>query len=79
LTPPGDAEGIAGAIADLARDVEKRDIMGRNALQRAKNFTVDACVEGLEKVYATIRRKLPIAFASEKPSSEIATRPPRDV
>jgi hypothetical protein len=53
--------------------------MGRNALQRAKNFTVDACVEGLEKVYATIRRKLPIAFASEKPSSEIATRPPRDV
>lgn len=55
LTTAGDAEGIAGAIAELACDPQKRSVMGENALQRSKTFTLDACVEGLERVYLTLR------------------------
>jgi glycosyltransferase involved in cell wall biosynthesis len=60
LTPPGDAEGIARAIVELASDVDKRTKMGKEALQRANRFTLDACVEGTEKVYTTLKQKLPL-------------------
>jgi glycosyltransferase involved in cell wall biosynthesis len=64
LTSPFDAEGIAGAIAELAGDAEKRFRMGKKALQRAQEFPLDACVRGIEAAYETLWRKLPIAASS---------------
>jgi glycosyltransferase involved in cell wall biosynthesis len=59
LTTPRDPEGIAEAIVELAGDAEKRAIMGRNAVLRAKKFTLDACVDGIEKVYAKLMQNSP--------------------
>jgi glycosyltransferase involved in cell wall biosynthesis len=64
LTTPHDFEGIAAAIVELAGDDEKRTQMGRNAALRAKQFTLDACVEGIERVYATLLQSSP-RIASE--------------
>lgn len=69
LASPGDVEEVRRAIVELAGDGEKRAAMGKKALQAAQAFTLDACVEGLETAYETLRRKLPIAAASEKAAS----------
>jgi glycosyltransferase involved in cell wall biosynthesis len=54
LTTPRDVEGLTAAIVELAGDDAKRAAMGRNALQRAGNFTLDACVVGIENVYTKL-------------------------
>lgn len=70
LTSPGDPESIAGAMAELAQNPEKRAEMGRQALQRAQKFTLDVCAGGLEAVYTSLITKAPAA-ASQKLPSEI--------
>lgn len=54
LTEPGDVEGIAAAIRDLVLSPELRKRMHQAARKRAKMFTLDANVAGVEQVYASI-------------------------
>jgi glycosyltransferase involved in cell wall biosynthesis len=64
LATPRDVDGLAAAIVELAGDPEKRAAMGRQALLRAQNFTLDACVAGIDKVYEQLLQKRP-STASE--------------
>lgn len=59
LATPRDVDGLAAAIVELAGDPEKRAAMGRQALLRAQNFTLDACVAGIDKVYEQLLQKRP--------------------
>jgi glycosyltransferase involved in cell wall biosynthesis len=60
LTAPGDSEGIAGALAELAGSPSKRAAMGHAARCRANCFSLDACVGRIEHVYlALVNRDKP--------------------
>ncbi len=54
LVEPGRAEEIADAISELAEDGARRARMGSTARTRAEEFSLDACVRGIESVYADI-------------------------
>jgi glycosyltransferase involved in cell wall biosynthesis len=68
LTSPGDPESIAGVMAELAQDADKRATMGKEALRRSQKFTLDACAGGLEAVYSSLLTKAPKAASQNVPS-----------
>ena len=68
LTSPSDPESIAGVMAELAQDADKRAAMGKEALRRSQEFTLDACAGGLETVYTTLMAKGPAAAPENVPS-----------
>ena len=68
LTSPGDPETIAGVMAELAQDADKRATMGKEALRRSQKFTLDACAGGLEAVYSSLLTKAPKAASQNLPS-----------
>jgi glycosyltransferase involved in cell wall biosynthesis len=52
LFPPGDAEGLAKALARLARDAELRRFLGANAKAYVKrNFSMEQYVASLSQLY----------------------------
>ena len=70
LTTPKDVDALAAAIVELAGDPEKRATMGRKALLRAHNFTLDACVAGIDKVYEQLlQKRLNVASAASRAST----------
>jgi glycosyltransferase involved in cell wall biosynthesis len=54
LVRPGDAAGMAAAIAELAADESERLALARAAVQRAPELTWEHSVEALLRVYATL-------------------------
>jgi glycosyltransferase involved in cell wall biosynthesis len=54
LTTPGDSEDIAGALAQLAGSPSKRAAMGQAARRRAKCFSLEGAVGGIERVYVAL-------------------------
>jgi glycosyltransferase involved in cell wall biosynthesis len=54
LTKPGDVEGLAAAIRTLVFEPELRKQMQRGAQKRARMFTLDVNIEGVERVYASV-------------------------
>ena len=51
LIQPGDAEGIAAAIEDLALHPDKKNAMGRSGPGRAAQFSLGAMVSNVEAVF----------------------------
>lgn len=54
LVPAGDAGSLAAAIRLLANSPELRSRMAEAGRERGRHFTVDANVEGVERVYGNI-------------------------
>jgi glycosyltransferase involved in cell wall biosynthesis len=54
LTPPGDAQALAGAIAALAADDSRRARLVRGARRRADEFTIDRMVDRTRAVYVAL-------------------------
>lgn len=53
IVPTGDVEGFARAFADLARDRDRREQLGRRARERvAEEFTADVLRAGVRAAYA---------------------------
>lgn len=49
LVPPGDAEALVGALAEMTSDVELRDRMGRASVERVRrHFSEDRMVDAYE-------------------------------
>jgi len=59
LTEPGDVAGVADAIRDLIASADLRRRLQQAARERAKAFTLDASVTGIEKVYANVLGRRP--------------------
>ena len=52
VVPPRDPTALEAAILDLARDPDRRAVMGKAARARAQeNFSMDACVAGYVRLY----------------------------
>lgn len=57
VVAPGDVNGMANAIGELARDAEKRRLYGRRSAERAHaNYSVDMMIRQLQDFYLSIRR-----------------------
>jgi L-malate glycosyltransferase len=54
LTPPGDVQALAGAIARLAADGSMRARLVNGARRRADDFTIDKMVDRTREVYVTL-------------------------
>jgi len=55
LVPPGDPDGLALAILELARDADKRKRMGEAGRKRAEQlFSIEMNVDRIEKIYEEI-------------------------
>ena len=52
LVPPGDAAALAQALATLLSDPDKAQAFGVAGRDRAREFTVTAIVERIERMYA---------------------------
>ncbi len=52
MVRPGDAEALAGAIADVVREPLRARAFGVAGRDRAREFTVSAVVERIEQMYA---------------------------
>ncbi len=63
LVLPGDAKALAGALAILCRDPEKRRLMGATGRQAAPLYSVEAMTKKIELLYESIggRASLPHA------------------
>ena len=53
LVPPGDVSALAQAINALTIDPQAAEQMGRAGRDRAREFTVTAVVERIERAYAS--------------------------
>jgi glycosyltransferase involved in cell wall biosynthesis len=60
----GDVTGLARAIADLARDADRRLAFGRASRERASRFTIDAMVERTLAAYRSVARPARSAAAA---------------
>jgi glycosyltransferase involved in cell wall biosynthesis len=60
LVPPGDVSALASAITSLLSDPEAAQALGAAGRNRAREFTVGAVVERIERMYAS-------AIAAKKP------------
>jgi glycosyltransferase involved in cell wall biosynthesis len=56
LVPPGNVDALARAMEDLLRDPERRERLGRSALERATLFAADAVVPQFERAYNAVSR-----------------------
>jgi glycosyltransferase involved in cell wall biosynthesis len=56
LTEPGDVNGLAAAVKELASSSEVRQQMRMAAVERAKRFSLAATLDGVERVYARLLR-----------------------
>ena len=65
LVPPESPEALAGAIVDAASDPVRLCEYGRNARQRASQFSIERTVEQTEQLY----RRLLAAPASPRPAT----------
>jgi glycosyltransferase involved in cell wall biosynthesis len=54
LVPPGDPEALAGAVAKLLADPDRRADLGARAAARARDFDIAAAVRRLEAVYERV-------------------------
>ncbi len=54
LVPPGDALSLSAAIGDLIEDPEKGRKMGENGKKRAVDYSADAMVQKIDKLYRTV-------------------------
>jgi phosphatidylinositol alpha-mannosyltransferase len=53
LVPPGDAEGLAGAILTLAADPALRDTLGRRGAEAARRYDWASIARTLDEIYRT--------------------------
>lgn len=51
LIPPGDADALAGRLAELLSNPERRDQMGTHGRERAERFSKDAMIGALDRLY----------------------------
>jgi glycosyltransferase involved in cell wall biosynthesis len=51
LVPPGDAEKLAQALHDFVRSEQIRDSLGKEGLERARDFSWDRCAKATLAVY----------------------------
>jgi glycosyltransferase involved in cell wall biosynthesis len=56
LVPPRDAEALAGAIARVATDPERRAELARGAAAAGDRYDITATVRRIEAIYAEVRR-----------------------
>lgn len=59
LVPPRNPAALADAIADLARDPERRTVMASSATAAAADFDIARTVERLEAVYRNLAAAVP--------------------
>jgi glycogen synthase len=52
LVPPGDVPALAGGIASVLSDPDRGRAFGAAGRDRAREFTVSAVVERIERMYA---------------------------
>ena len=52
LVPPGDAPALAEGIASVLSDLDRSRAFGAAGRNRAREFTVSAVVERIERMYA---------------------------
>ena len=54
LVEPKNPSALAQAVIELGKDLPRRRRYGENARQRAKLFTIERTVAGLEKIYTEL-------------------------
>jgi phosphatidylinositol alpha-mannosyltransferase len=75
LVPPGDSKALAGALAKLLSDDERRRAMGRSGRQRAEEYSWERVTAKVEDYYGFVIRRLaaqgrlPEGFHAEIPPS----------
>jgi len=74
LTEPGDVEGLTAALRRLVLSPELRSRMRQAASQRARMFTLDANVAGVERMYAKLLERPKSADSAASPGNRHSTR-----
>jgi phosphatidylinositol alpha-mannosyltransferase len=75
LVPPGDSKALAGALAQLLSDDERRRAMGRSGRERAEEYSWERVTAKVEDYYGFVIRRLaaqgrlPEDFHAEIPAS----------
>jgi glycosyltransferase involved in cell wall biosynthesis len=59
LVPPGDVQALRASIAQLLRDPEQRSRMGEAGRQRAADYSANALVPQIERVYREVTASPP--------------------
>ncbi len=73
--PPGDSKALAGALAELLSDDERRETMARAGLERAQEFSWERVTAKVDDYYGFVIRRLaaqgnlPAGFHAEVPPS----------
>ena len=73
--PPGDSKALAGALAELLSDDERREAMGRSGRERAEEYSWERVTAKVEDYYGFVIRRLaaqgrlPEGFHAEIPPS----------
>lgn len=58
LVPPGDEKALAACIKQLLNDPEKGKMMGQRSRERCHQFSVEAMIEKIEKLYLELSHKI---------------------
>jgi phosphatidylinositol alpha-mannosyltransferase len=74
LVPPGDSKALAGALAQLLSDDERREAMARSGLERAQEFSWERVTAKVDDYYGFVIRRL--AAQGQLPAGFHADIPP---
>ena len=69
VVPPGQADALAGAVADVAGDADLRERLAAGSLAHGELFDVTRCVREVEAVYDEVRPPAIVQGASPTSAS----------